>query len=187
MERAISEKKRAEESEEGEVEGTRLTVLDMEDAWEAEAKLFTPASRVTEADEQNDLQSPERHLDQSLVLLVKQKLGNQTHWVFPQGPRQEGESMRQAAERVLSDNCGNSVKASFLGNAPCGFLQYRFPPNAGIGTGAKVFFFKAWYKDGDVVPNEKDTSDYKWVKMDELSDYCSRSYLQNVRDFLVDL
>ena len=48
--RAIQEKrKKMEESEqgEGEVEGARVTALDLEDAWEAEAKQFTPAPRVT--------------------------------------------------------------------------------------------------------------------------------------------
>ena len=45
---AIAEKrKQAEDAEEGEVEGARVTALDLEDAWEAEAKLFTPAPRVT--------------------------------------------------------------------------------------------------------------------------------------------
>jgi large subunit ribosomal protein L46 len=48
--------------------------------------------------------------------------------------------MRQAAERVLNIKCGDAVKAKFLGNAPCGFYQYKFPPTANIGTGAKVSF-----------------------------------------------
>ena len=29
------------------MEGARVTALDLEDAWEAEAKLFAPAARVT--------------------------------------------------------------------------------------------------------------------------------------------
>ena len=46
--------------------------------------------------------------------------------------------MFQAAERVLHKLCGETVSAQFLGNAPCGFYQYRYPPAADLGTGAKV-------------------------------------------------
>ena len=49
---------------------------------------------LSDADTKNDQRSVERRLDQPLVLLVRQTLGDK-HWVFPQGPRQEGESMRQ--------------------------------------------------------------------------------------------
>lgn len=35
------------EQGDGEVEGARATALDLEDAWEAEAKEFTPAARIT--------------------------------------------------------------------------------------------------------------------------------------------
>ncbi|KAK7101606.1 large ribosomal subunit protein mL46-like isoform X2 [Littorina saxatilis] len=184
-----AKRKQQEENEtgEGEVEGARVTALDLEDAWEAEAKQFTPAARITEADEKNDQRSVERRLDKPLVLLVKQTLGDKSHWVFPQGPRQEGESMRQAAERVLQNLCGQQVGAQFLGNAPCGFHQYRFPPKASIGTGAKVFFYKAWYKEGDVIPDKENSTDYMWVTFDELSDHCSRPYLKSIGNFLVDL
>jgi large subunit ribosomal protein L46 len=48
-----------------------------------------------EADEKNDLRSTDRKLQQRLVLLVKQKLGNGQHWVLPMGQHCNGESMRQ--------------------------------------------------------------------------------------------
>lgn len=44
----------------------------------------------------------------------------------------------KAAERVLTSLCGNDIQATFLGNAPCGFYQYQYPPASGMGTGAKV-------------------------------------------------
>ena len=50
---------------------------------------------ISEADSTNDLTSVSRKLDQKLVLLVKQKLGETEHWMMPQRPRKEGETMRQ--------------------------------------------------------------------------------------------
>lgn len=58
---------------------------------------------LSDADTKNDQWSVERRLDQPLVLLVKQTLGD-SHWVFPQGPRQEGESMRQVVCHTCSQN-----------------------------------------------------------------------------------
>ncbi|XP_076447782.1 large ribosomal subunit protein mL46-like [Babylonia areolata] len=187
--RVIAEKKQAEEHEqgEGEVEGSRVTALDLEDTWEAEAKEFTQAARVTEADKTNNSKSVDRKLDQPLFLLIKQTFGDKSHWVFPQGPRQDGESMRQAAERVLQTHCGEGAKAQFLGNAPCGYYQYTFPQSADMGTGAKVFFFKAWYKEGEVLPNPTTATDYMWVTMDQLPQFCSRAYLRSIKEFLVNL
>ncbi|PVD24568.1 hypothetical protein C0Q70_15051 [Pomacea canaliculata] len=179
--------KKHQESLEETERGGRLTAFDLEDEWEAETKLFSPASRVTEADKTNDRHSVERKLDQTLVLLVKHQLGDKAHWLFPQGPYNQGESMRQAAERVLTSLCGNDIQATFLGNAPCGFYQYQYPPASGMGTGAKVFFFKAWYQQGNVVPNKQSTSDFLWVTKDELSEYCPKSYLKSIKRFLANL
>jgi isopentenyldiphosphate isomerase len=50
-----------------------------------------------------------------------------------------------------------------------------------------VFFFKAWYQDGEVEPNKDDVTDFKWVTMDQLSQFCSKQYLNSVSEFLVDL
>ena len=55
-----------------------------------------------EADEKNDVKSPDRLLDKKLILLVKQSLGDQMHWVMPQGARKENESMRQVSSLNLS-------------------------------------------------------------------------------------
>lgn len=47
------------------------------------------------ADGSNDVKSLNRKLDKHLVLLTKQKIGNKTHYLLPQGTREEGETMRQ--------------------------------------------------------------------------------------------
>jgi hypothetical protein len=47
----------------------------------------------------------------------------------------------QAAERVLSSLCGNQMNTLFLGNAPYGYLKYKYPESVrqrdGL-AGAKV-------------------------------------------------
>lgn len=60
---------------------------------------------VLEADAKNDLQSVDRKLDRKLILLIKQKLGDSSHWVMPMGPRSDGESMRQV--RISAIDWGN--------------------------------------------------------------------------------
>ncbi|XP_059168625.1 large ribosomal subunit protein mL46-like [Physella acuta] len=153
------------------------TALDLEDKWEAELKAFTPAARETEADRTNNRKSLERKLDTTLYLLVKQKIEGKDHWVLPQAYWKEGETMRQTAERALNSVCGE-VKATFLGNAPCAF-DYHNP--------AKIFFFKAWYREGSVAVNKDLASDYLWVSQNELKEYCFPSYNKGLKKFIVPL
>lgn len=60
-----------------------------------------PVSSV-EADKKNDRTSLLRKLDRNLVLLVKEKLGDQEVWLLPQAEWQPGESLRGTAERTLA-------------------------------------------------------------------------------------
>lgn len=49
-----------------------------------------------------DLKSLDRALERSLVLVVKQKLGSNEEWVFPQTPWQPGETLRQVNHNLFS-------------------------------------------------------------------------------------
>jgi len=49
----------------------------------------------------------ERCLANSLVLLAEQQVGGEKQWLLPQAPWQEGETLRQTAERALSSLPGN--------------------------------------------------------------------------------
>lgn len=68
---------------------------------------FTPASRVTEADEKDDRRSLERKLQDSLFLLVKRNR-KENAWQFPQGKLKEDETLRSAAERVIDRATGEN-------------------------------------------------------------------------------
>lgn len=48
-----------------------------------------------EADKRNDITSLDRKLASSLVLLVKQKLGEKEFYLLPQAIREDGETMKQ--------------------------------------------------------------------------------------------
>ncbi|XP_056427878.1 39S ribosomal protein L46, mitochondrial isoform X2 [Hyla sarda] len=161
---------------------------DLEDMWDQKWKQMKLAPRVTEADEKSDLTSLNRKLENSLVLLVKEKIGTEDVWIFPQIEWQPGETMRQTAERALSNLSENSVKAHFLGNAPCGFYKYKFPKTmrSEDTMGAKVFFFKALLNSKSWLTTKK-KGDYVWVSKDELKNYLKPAYLSEVDKFVIEI
>lgn len=61
---------------------------------------FKPASRVTEADTNNDRKSLERRLQDSLFLIVKRSR-NDNSWQFPQGKLLAEENLRTVSQIVL--------------------------------------------------------------------------------------
>jgi len=109
--------------------GSKQTAQDRKDAYIEELKKFQLGARTTPDDQANKTSSTDRCLENTLYLLVQQKLGQQEHLVLPQGKREEGESMRQTAERVLRERCGQELQVLFYGNAPVGFHKYKYPSN----------------------------------------------------------
>ncbi|XP_004763839.1 39S ribosomal protein L46, mitochondrial isoform X1 [Mustela putorius furo] len=97
----LAKKKADLYDEEGDEQNVLLT-QDMEDAWEQKFLQFKPGARITEADKKNDRTSLHRKLDRNLVLLVKEKLGDQDVWMLPQAEWQPGETLRGTAERTLA-------------------------------------------------------------------------------------
>ncbi|XP_072806852.1 large ribosomal subunit protein mL46 isoform X2 [Vicugna pacos] len=95
------EKRKSDLYEEEEDEQNILLAQDLEDMWEQKFLQFKPGARITEADEKNDQTSLHRKLDRNLILLIKEKLGDQDLWMLPQAEWQPGETLRQTAERSL--------------------------------------------------------------------------------------
>ncbi|GAB1603212.1 39S ribosomal protein L46, mitochondrial-like [Argonauta hians] len=185
-------KKKADEMKNGDgrddvgEETARKTTAELEDQWEIELNRFQFPSQLTAADKEGDTKSLLRRCDAKLVLLTKQKLGQKDFWVLPQGQAMAGESMRQAAERVLQELCGENIHGVFLGNTPCGFFKYKFPsdhPN----IGAKVFFFKAHYKTGNVETNSTDLLDFCWLTKQEIAERTIPGYFTAIDRFILDL
>ncbi|XP_047623457.1 39S ribosomal protein L46, mitochondrial isoform X4 [Phacochoerus africanus] len=83
-----------------------LLAQDLEDMWEQKFLHFKLGARLTEADEKDDRTSLHRKLDRNLILLVREKLGDQDIWMLPQSDWQPGETLRQTAERTLATLSG---------------------------------------------------------------------------------
>ncbi|XP_069321843.1 large ribosomal subunit protein mL46 [Eulemur rufifrons] len=180
-------RKKADSYDEEDERDDILLVQDMEDMWEQTFLQFKPGARITEADEKNDRTSLHRKLDRNLILLVKEKLGDQDVWMLPQTEWQPGETLRGTAERTLATLSENNMEAKFLGNAPCGHYKFKFPQamRTESNLGAKVFFFKALLLTGDFSQAGK-KGHHVWVSKEELGDYLKPKYLAQVRRFLLD-
>ncbi|NXF01075.1 RM46 protein, partial [Smithornis capensis] len=166
---------------------TVIMAQDLEDKWEQKFLRFQPAPRITDADKNNNRTSLNRKLDSNLMLLVKQKIGNQELWLLPQVEWQPGETLRSTAERAMATFLGDDIQAKILGNAPYGIYKYKFPRaiRTEDNVGAKVFFFKAFLQSSDLSQMEP-KADYLWVTKNELGDYLKSEYLKKVNRFLLD-
>ncbi|EDV50226.1 39S ribosomal protein L46, mitochondrial [Drosophila erecta] len=164
--------------------GSKQTAQDLKDAYVEELKKFQLGSRTTPDDQANKTTSTDRCLEETLYLLVQQKLGQQEHLILPQGKRQEGESMRQTAERVLRERCGQELQVLFYGNAPVGFHKYKYPSNQRTeSVGAKVFFYRASLRSGQVP--EKVTK-FEWLPKEALNGKLTNAaYAESIKKFLL--
>lgn len=141
-------------------------------------------SRTTAADQINDVKSTDRKLENTLVLLTEQQIGTKQHFILPQGKRNEGETLRQTAERVLKTSCGNSLNVHFWGNAPIAFYKYNYPTEQNESIGAKIFFFRAIYNSGNV---DQKLCKFEWLDKDEALDKLKnyRKYIRSVKPLLL--
>ncbi|CAL9701176.1 unnamed protein product [Knipowitschia caucasica] len=173
------------DSDEEDVQMDQDIVLaqDLEDSWEHKFRNMQFTPRVRD-DVDQDLSSVQRCLMDFLVLVSEHAVGDQKLWLLPQREWQEGETLRQTAERALA-SLPVGLEATFLGNAPCGVYKYKLPKplrtDSSIGT--KVFFFKAVLSE----PSASSHSALLWLKKSELQSYLKPSYMMKVEPFIIDL
>ncbi|XP_073320754.1 large ribosomal subunit protein mL46 isoform X2 [Pagrus major] len=173
------------DEEDGQGDQDIMLAQDLEDSWEQKLKSFQPAPRV-KADVDKELTSPKRCLANSLLLLAEQEVGGQKLWLLPQTQWQEGETLRQTAERAVA-SLPAGFKATFLGNAPCGVYKYKLPKAARTesSVGIKVFFFKAVLSDSG--PPAAQNPSLLWLKKSELQRYLKPAYMMKVERFILEL
>lgn len=171
------------------------TAQDLKDSWKEELAQFQFSDRRTEADRTKDTRSLDRKLEETLVLLVRQQIGTEQLLLLPQGVRHEGETLRQTAERVLRERCGDQIEAIVYGNAPCGFYKYKYPKAArSESIGAKVFFYRAGYRSGSVHVSgaeakkgnkEPQQQPFEWLDRSELLGRVPASYSASLSQFIL--
>ena len=142
-------------------------------------------SLITSADKSGDQKSLYRALDSHLYLIVK-KPRQEYAWQFPQGgwDPADGLLLRNTAQRELMEECGENLSVNYIGNAPCGFLKYKFPSDfKSEYQGAKVFLYRSQYLRGKVQVDGKEIVDYRWVTYEEMEEYFPQdtmAYLSNI-------
>lgn len=159
------------------------TAQDFEDSNQEELSKFRFASRETEDDKSNNLQSVNRKLEDTLMLICGEKVGSNESFLFPQGKWVEGESLRQSAERIVQERFGQELKVQFYGHAPCGFYKYKYKPTEKFeAVGVKTFFYRAAYKGGEVKDKKLK---FEWVNEEDLKKKVRTSYYNSVSQFLI--
>lgn len=146
---------------------------------------FTPAEKITEADRTNDHRSTNRRLMESMFLIVKRNR-DEAAWQFPQGKIQEGETLRQATERII-DRATGGVRHWFVSNAPIGHYCYAYPPELQKKRGqygAKVFFYRCQLISGHMVLETKLYRDYAWIARDEVDQYFDKDFAEYAGELL---
>ena len=158
---------------------------DFEDVNQDEMSKFKFTLRETEDDKSNNVKSLNRKLDDTLMLMLEQNVNEKKVMMLPQAQWNEGETLRQTAERIVQEKMGSQLMVQFYGNAPCGFYKYKYGSSAKKETvGAKVFFYRAAYKSGEIVDKK---ANFEWINEEELKVKFSKraSYYQSVSQFLV--
>ncbi|XP_028398228.1 39S ribosomal protein L46, mitochondrial-like [Dendronephthya gigantea] len=139
-------------------------------------------SRRTDADKTDNNHSPNRQLEVPLFLLIKSK---NDRFQLPQGTVKPGETLRQAAERIINNHIPSELNVQFMSNAPSGV--YRRAERDGLPTNTpKVFFYQGnlqgtihKYSDDDIWTNSI------WTSKEELTKYLPKNYYQSVMKFLL--
>ncbi|XP_076073864.1 large ribosomal subunit protein mL46-like [Mytilus galloprovincialis] len=198
-EKIESEKKKMKAKKEKEEKGDKedqsskdisaVTAFDKEDHWEKEVKEYQIPSRITEADKKNDMKSPKRKLDRKLVLIVQEMVNGKEIWKLPDGYYNNEETLKETAENALQQRCGTTLKSNIFGNAPHGLFKYKLPLSVREtenAEGVKIFIYKAEFKDGNVDLKDKEILDYKWVTLEELSEYVTPQFEKTLKEFVLE-
>ena len=137
-------------------------------------EILALANRETDADRNDDRQSLERRLADSLYLLVK----SGDAWTLPGVALDEEESVREAALRALDEHCGDDLYTYVLGAAPVGVWD------ADADGYRREFVAKAIVVD-PYASGPPACADYVWAAKDELGGYLADdAYLEFLRKLL---
>lgn len=142
-------------------------------------KNWEPQPRITQDDFDDNRYSLRRCLEDRLFLIFKNHKGQ---WMFPEVVRRNPLSMRDAAEKLCTDDMSAQAKIWFGSNAP--LTHYVNPKN----ENEKTYFYHCYYLTGrppfESVYREHGYTDHAWVTKHQLLEYefVDNLYQQTVYD-----
>lgn len=135
------------------------TAVDIEENCKNELKNLKTNPRIS-GEKTNDVKSK---LSDSLFLLTEESSkGEKGVLLPPKGIVNEGETLKQAAKRILNESCGDTFNAFLYGNAPIGYTVLATKDNTSRN---KVFYFLARYETGSITTKNK----HEWLTANELT------------------
>lgn len=150
--------------------------------------IFDIGEMITPDDERDNKRSVFRALPKRLYLIVRR--AKTTNWVFPQTDYldRDGDHLRNTAERILREECGQEMNVWFRSNAPVGHYSFTMNPEEQEKykfQDASVFFYRASYLDGNPTLNKNLTAEYLWVTKQELQKYFAPELYDQVQDLIL--
>lgn len=177
--------KMSEKEEEKMTEASRLLagIQDQEDMWQADASKITVQSKHQEKIDK-DTKSHHRLLDSSLHMVIRDdQLLKESSAVLPYTVLNDGETLRQASERLLSTFDVHVNDTLYLSNAPAGVVKIRYQEDEERGKlyqGAKVFFTKVHATSLE----NHNTQKCEWLTINEIGTQCQTDYFERVKKFI---
>jgi len=192
---AIKSKKKMTEQDDlvlRDLERETEDIFEMVTGYEEQAANPGGLENWTQGYADNDLTSLHRCLDQELHLLVNdhELLPESGGHVFPYVELHEGETLRQAAERIVQLQGFGMADVQIASNSPIGYLGTATANSHDIKAtdspfeGVKMFFMKARMADGAAARAAANPT-HQWMSALEIKNsYKHSEYLEKVNRFL---
>jgi ADP-ribose pyrophosphatase YjhB (NUDIX family) len=131
---------------------------------------FTPAPRITPADESGDVKTLDRRLSTRVYFTILED-SDESKWEFPTVAVGNNETLLDAAKRAVQDAAGSKLELWCPSNCPVAVDLRVYPDEEQQSRGkfgSKTFFMKVQYDEGPVVTTK--VKDYAWLERSELTE-----------------
>ncbi|KAI9179249.1 hypothetical protein H9P43_005912 [Blastocladiella emersonii ATCC 22665] len=135
----------------------------------ANIQMAVPAPRANPAADA-DVRSLDRHLDQSVYLVVKE--GGK--WGLVKGAAKDGEPLHEAARRIAAETAGGNMDLWMVGRVPVALSKV---------AAEKTFIHKAHILAGQAKPAAAG-AEFAWVTKAEMPQYLDAAAYADVADLL---
>lgn len=119
--------------------------------------------------------------------LLVRKPRKENAWQFPQGGVDAGESIINAAQRELIEECGPDLRVNVFPDSVATY-QYDFPADFlrhhGSFQGAYVTFFYAQWIAGEPLVDGDEIVEARWCGVEEVRELVAEEYWNVVEEFV---